>query len=367
MKLIVQIPCFNEEETLATAVKAIPRQIDGVDQVEILVIDDGSRDRTFEVATELGVEHIVRHKTNKGLARAFRTGLSACLERGADIVVNTDADNQYDASYIPALLDPILKGEADIVVGDRQTHKIAHFSFFKKCLQKLGSFVVRMLSGLDAPDAVSGFRALSRDAAMDLNVVSTFSYTIEMLIQAGSKRMAVASVPVETNFVQRKSRLFKSIPHFVSRSAATILRMYAMYKPLTVFSTIGIGLCVVGVLPIARFLYFWSTGDSTGHIQSLTLGGSLVVIGFITLLIGVIADLINFNRRLLEIALEKIRRIEQSLAAAEPGAHTRREEVWRGSEDAISSNLVHRLAERLGVELEEEAEASTEERSASSG
>jgi glycosyltransferase involved in cell wall biosynthesis len=310
MKLIVQIPCFNEEATLPQTVADIPTRIDGIAQIEILVIDDGSTDRTVEVAWAAGVDHVVRHHANRGLARSFRTGLDACLRLGADIIVNTDGDNQYAGADIPRLIRPILEGRADIVIGDRQPGQIAHFSPLKKRLQALGSWVVRQLSATSVPDAVSGFRAISRDAALQLNILSGFSYTIEMLIQAGRRRMAIVSVPVKTNPVDRPSRLFKSIPRFISLSVATMLRAFSMYKPLRVFFLIGLVLSLVGAVPVLRFLYFWMLGDSAGHIQSLILGGVLLVIGFVTFLIGLVADLISFNRQLLELVLEKLRRLE---------------------------------------------------------
>jgi glycosyltransferase involved in cell wall biosynthesis len=310
MKLIVQIPCFNEEATLPQTVADIPRRIDGVAQVEILVIDDGSTDRTVEVAWAAGVDHVVRHHANRGLARSFRTGLDACLRLGADIIVNTDGDNQYAGADIPRLIQPILEGRADIVVGDRQPGRLAHFSPLKQRLQGLGSWVVRQLSATSVPDAVSGFRAISREAALQLNILSGFSYTIEMLIQAGRRRMAIASVPVKTNPVDRPSRLFKSIPRFISLSVATMLRVFSMYKPLRVFFLIGLVMSVAGAVPVLRFLYFWMAGDGAGHIQSLILGGVLLVIGFVTFLIGLVADLISFNRQLLELVLEKLRRLE---------------------------------------------------------
>jgi glycosyltransferase involved in cell wall biosynthesis len=313
LKLIVQIPCFNEEATLPETVAAIPRRIEGVDRIEILVVDDGSTDRTVEVARALGVHQIVRQTRNRGLAAAFRAGLDACLKEGADIIVNTDGDNQYAGADIPRLVRPILEGRADIVVGDRQTQHIAHFSPLKKLLQKAGSGVVRRLSAVDVPDAVSGFRAISREAAVRLNIVSGFSYTIEMLIQAGRKRLAVVSVPVTTNRVARQSRLFKSVPDFIGRSVATMLRIYAMYSPLRVFATLGVWLAVAGLIPIGRFIYFYFTDGGAGHIQSLILGGALVVIAALAFLIGLVADLIGWNRQLLEITLEKVREIELQL------------------------------------------------------
>jgi len=310
MKLIVQIPCYNEEETLPQTVADIPREIDGVDKVEILIIDDGSTDRTVEIAREIGVDHIVINKRNQGLAASFRNGLDMCLKLGAGVIVNTDGDNQYAGWDIPKLIAPVLAGTADIVIGDRQTDRIEHFSKGKKVLQKLGSGLVRSLSGTDVPDAVSGFRAYSRDAALHMNIVSSFSYTIETVIQAGSKQLAVASVPVETNAKTRESRLFSSIPRFVERQVNTIVRMYAMYKPLKVFFFIGLFLVVIGSIPIARFLFFYFSGDGGGHIQSLILGGTFLILGFVTFLIGLLADLVGFNRKLLETALEKIRRLE---------------------------------------------------------
>jgi glycosyltransferase involved in cell wall biosynthesis len=310
MKLIVQIPCFNEEATLPATFNDIPKNIDGVDVVEILIIDDGSTDKTIEVAKALGVHHIVINKNNRGLARTFRTGLNECLKLGADIIVNTDGDNQYAGWDIPKLIQPILDGKADVVVGDRNTAKVAHFSPFKKFLQRLGSYVVKTLSGVKVPDAVSGFRAYSRDAALHLNIVSPFSYTIEALIQAGKKHMAVTSVPVETNEKTRESRLFSSIPKFIERQLTTIVRMYAMYQPLKVFFFIGLTLSLLGAIPILRFLYFYFTGDGEGHLQSLVLGGVFTILGFISFLIALLADLMNFNRQLIEQTLEKVRRIE---------------------------------------------------------
>ena len=309
-KLIIQIPCFNEEHTLPQTIADIPRNIEGISEIEILIIDDGSSDRTVEIAKSLNVNYIVQHTKNQGLARAFCTGLDACLKLGADIIVNTDGDNQYAGADIPKLLQPILQGKADIVVGDRQTNRIKHFSIVKKALHKFGSLVVRQLSGTELPDAVSGFRAISREAALRLNIVSSFSYTVEMIIQAGRKNMAVTHVPVAVNPKTRESHLFKSIPNFIGRQFSTMVRMYSMYSPLKVFFSIGVMLCFIGVLPIIRFLYFYLSGDGEGHIQSLILGGVFLIIGFITFMIGLVADLISFNRQLAEVALEKIRRLE---------------------------------------------------------
>ena len=313
MKLIVQIPCFNEEKTLAETVADLPREVAGVDEVEILVIDDGSTDRTLEVARRAGVDHIVRHTGNRGLASAFRSGVDACLRGGADIIVNTDADNQYCGGDIEKLVAPIVCGRADIVVGDRQTQQVEGFSFGKKLLQRMGSFVVRRLSNTTIPDAVSGFRALSRSAAMRINIVSGFSYTIEMLIQAGKKRMSVQSVPIRVNPKTRESRLFRSIPQFVAQSVATMIRTYSIYQPLRIFGTLGLTLLVFGGTPVVRFLYFYSIGDGSGHVQSLVLGASLLAAGFVTVLIGAMADLIASNRKLIEALLEKVTRLELEL------------------------------------------------------
>jgi len=310
MKLIVQIPCYNEEQTLPETVKDIPRKIEGVDHVEILIIDDGSSDRTVEVAKEIGVDHIVRNICNKGLARTFLAGLDACLRLGADIIVNTDGDNQYKGEDIPKLIEPILKGEADIVIGDRQTDKVAHFGFAKKKLQKIGSWVIRGLSETDVPDAVSGFRAFRREAAMQMNIVSPFSYTIETIIQAGKKQLAVTSVPIGTNPETRESRLFKSIPNFIERSLTTMIRMYTMYQPLRVFFYIGFFFILAGLIPSVRFLIYYFMGQGSGHIQSLIFASILFIVGFQVLVIGLVADVISFNRRLIEETLLRVRRIE---------------------------------------------------------
>ncbi len=310
MKLIVQIPCYNEEKTLPQTVRDIPRRIEGIEQVEILIIDDGSKDRTVEVAKEIGVNHIVRNTCNKGLARTFLAGLDASLRLGADIIVNTDGDNQYKGQDISKLIAPILKGEADIVIGDRQTDKIPHFSSTKKKLQKIGSLVVRILSKTDVPDAVSGFRAFSREAAMQMNIVSSFSYTIETVIQAGKKNIALTNIPIGTNPKTRESTLFKSIPKFLEHSATTMIRMYTMYQPLRVFFYIGCLCILAGLIPSIRFLFYYFTGQGGGHIQSLILAAILFVTGFQVLMIGLVADVISFNRKLIEETLLRVRRIE---------------------------------------------------------
>lgn len=312
MKLIVQIPCFNEEKTIGQTVGDIPRQIKGIDELKILVIDDGSTDNTIEAARQAGVDYIVKNRGNKGLARTFWKGFDACLKLGADIIVNTDGDNQYHGRDIPKLIIPILEQQADIVVGDRQTNTIAHFSPLKKKLQSVGSFVVRLLSGTQIPDTVSGFRAFTREAAMQLNIVSPFSYTIETVIQAGKKDFVITSVPIGTNPKTRESRLFKSVPDFIERSLTTMLRMYTMYQPFRVFVYIGVLLMAAGIIPAVRFLYFYLGGNGSGHVQSLILSTILFISGFQSFLIGLLADVIGFNRKLIEEALWRVKQIETS-------------------------------------------------------
>ncbi len=317
MMLIVQIPCHNEARTIARTISDIPRRIPGVDAVEVLVIDDGSSDHTSAAAREAGADHVIRHTQNKGLAEAFRSGIDACLGAGADIIVNTDGDNQYAGHCIPMLVQPILDGAADMVVGDRQVQHSPHYSWIKKRLHAVGTSVIQRLSRTEVSDPVSGFRAFSREAATHLNVVSPFSYTIETLIQAGTHHIALTSVPIETNAATRPSRLFKSIPHFVLNSLATTLRIYTMYHPLRMFGYIGIVLGLGGLIPIGRFLYFFLSGDGAGHVQSLILGGVLVLMGFLALLFALVADLVNFNRRLIETTLHKVRTLELEGEAAE--------------------------------------------------
>ncbi|HFQ82001.1 MAG TPA: glycosyltransferase family 2 protein [Desulfobacterales bacterium] len=310
MKLIVQIPCLNEEHSLPQTVRDIPRRIDGIDEVEILIVDDGSTDRTIETARQIGVDHIVVHINNKGLAAAFRTGLDACLRLGADIIVNTDGDNQYKGQDIPKLVAPILAGRAEIVVGDRQTDNIPHFELHKKILQKFGSTIVRVLSGTDLPDAVSGFRAFSRDAAMQLNILTHYSYTVETILQAGKRTMAISSVHVGTNPKTRESRLIKSTPGFVVNQLNTMARMYAMHQPLRYFFVISVIIMLTGAVPMVRFFSFYFRGLGDGHIQSLILGSSLLVIGFQVLVLGFLGDVISFNRRLIEDTLNRVKKIE---------------------------------------------------------
>lgn len=310
MKLIVQIPCFNEENTLAITVSDIPREIEGINRVEILVIDDGSTDRTVDVAKAAGVDHIISNRGNKGLAFSFINGINACLKLGADIVVNTDGDNQYKGEFIPRLIAPIISGEADIVVGDRMTENIAHFSPLKKRLQKLGSLVVRLLSKTDVPDAVSGFRAFSRDAAMRTNIVSAYSYTVETIIQAGNKKLTVKSVPVETNPQTRPSRLMKSMPRFIMNQLNTMVRMYTMFKPMRVFFIIGFFCLFAAMIPLARFLVYYFMGMGEGHIQSLIFGAILFIIGFQVMVIALLGDVISFNRKLIEETLYRVKRME---------------------------------------------------------
>ena len=307
MKLIIQIPCLNEEETLPVTVGDLPRSLPGIDAIEILVIDDGSTDRTREVAGECGVHHVVGFRRNRGLARAFALGLNTCLDRGADIIVNTDADNQYRGADIAKLVEPIVSGDADVVIGDRQTATIPHFSLVKKFLQKRGSSVVGALAGVRVPDATSGFRAFTREAALALNVISDFSYTVETLIQAGNKKLAVVSVPIRTNEKLRESRLFRSIYGFVKRSAATVVRVYLTHEPLKVFLSWAAVLFLCGALLFGRFLYFFLQGGGRGHVQSLILGVALFVLAGFFATIGVLADLVNANRRLLEEILRRER------------------------------------------------------------
>lgn len=300
MKLIIQIPCLNEAETLAVTLRALPREVSGFDIVEWIIVDDGSTDDTVRIALENGVDHVVRHTRNQGLARGFMTGLDTCLRLGADVIVNTDADNQYNADDIPALTAPILEKCADIVVGARPIETIEHFSPLKKMLQKLGSWVVRVASNTDIPDAPSGFRAMSRVAAQRMMVFSDYTYTLETIIQAGQKNMAITSVPIRVNEDLRPSRLLKSIPSYVKRSIFTIIRIFVIYRPFQFFGSIGAVLFGVGLLFGLRFLWYFLSGNGAGHVQSLILASVLLGMGFQAFLIAFVADLQAANRKLIE-------------------------------------------------------------------
>jgi glycosyltransferase involved in cell wall biosynthesis len=316
MKLIIQIPCFNEEHHLPQTWHDLPKALPGIDELEVLVVDDGSQDRTMEVAQALGVQHILPMRAHVGLARTFQAGLDEALRLGADIIVNTDADNQYRGEDIMRLIQPVLAGRADIVVGDRGVAHVAHFSPLKRMLQRIGSRVVQLAAGIRVPDAASGFRAYSREAALRLNVLSDFSYTLETLIQAGMLKIPIEFVPITTNRQTRKSRLVKSIPHYLMNSGITIIRAYTMYRPLRTFVSIGLVFLSVGLLLGLRFLYFFLFGAASGHVQSLILAAILMIVGVQTCLIGLAADLIGFNRRLHERELYRLKRIDSGDIAA---------------------------------------------------
>lgn len=315
LKLIIQIPCFNEVETLGITIAALPRVVPGFSSVEWLVIDDGSKDGTSELAKRLGVHHVVRHPVNRGLAAAFMTGLDACLQFGADVLVNTDADNQYHADDIPLLTQPILEREADIVIGARPIEETEHFSFVKTKLQRLGSWAVRMASRTSVADAPSGFRAMSREAAMRLNVFNEYTYTLETIIQAGLSNLIVRSVPVRTNPDLRPSRLVKSIYSYVRRSLGTILRVFVTYRPLTLFLWLAAIFGSAGLVAGVRFVYFYLSGDGTGHVQSVVLASMCLLLAAVMSVIGILADLIAVNRKLLERVLYRVKRIEQQSSA----------------------------------------------------
>jgi glycosyltransferase involved in cell wall biosynthesis len=325
MKLIIQIPCFNEEESLPITLADLPRELPGFDTVEWLVIDDGSEDRTVEVAKANGVDHIVRLTNNKGLAAGFQAGLDACLKLGADVIVNTDADNQYVGADIAKLVVPVLEGRADMVVGDRQVHTIEHFSPLKKALQRLGSWVVRRASDTNVRDTTSGFRAYNREAALALQVVSKFTYTLETIIQAGKMTVAVTHVPIRTNDKLRESRLFPSMWSYVRRNTVSIFRIYTMYEPLRVFMLGAIVLGIAATVIWGRFGYYVVTGHSTGHVQSLIFGAMLFNAALLLVALGIIGDLMAGQRTMLQRVFERVRRIELELDVApshyEPGAH----------------------------------------------
>ncbi|HSA15093.1 MAG TPA: glycosyltransferase family 2 protein [Spirochaetota bacterium] len=310
MKLIIQIPCYNEAETLPIALRELPKKVEGFDKVEWLIINDGSTDNTVEVAQKNGVDHVISFKKNRGLAEVFKAGLDACIHLGADVIVNTDADNQYDARDIPKLLQPILEGKADIVIGARPISQIQHFSLIKKILQKFGSYVVRNVSKTDIPDAPSGFRALTRDAAMKLNVFNNYTYTLETIIQAGRKNMAITWVDINVNEDLRPSRLVKSILSYIQKSLITIVRIFMIYEPFTFFMRIGLITFITGLLIGLRYIYYMFTGDGSGHVQSLILSSILLVMGFQTMITAFIADLLSANRKLLEDIQYRIKKKE---------------------------------------------------------
>lgn len=310
MKLIIQIPCYNEEETLPITFSQLPKQIEGIDEIEYLIINDGSKDRTVEVAKELGIHHIVDMMNNRGLAKGFMKGIQTCLSLGADIIVNTDGDNQYSGYDIEKLVKPILEKRAEIVIGDRETDTINHFSPIKKKLQKLGSSVVRKASNTNVMDTTSGFRAYSRDAAMKLNVVSEYTYTLETIIEAGHQKLAIENVAIGTNEKLRDSRLFKSMWGYIKKSAITITRTYTMIKPLRVFLTIGLIFAVLGVGIGMRFIYFWASGLGQGHIQSLILSAMCIIVGVQSISFALIADAIAANRKINDELLYRMKKIE---------------------------------------------------------
>lgn len=310
MKLIIQIPCYNEADTLEITLNDLPKHIEGIDEIEYLIIDDGSRDNTSQVAKDWGVHYIVRFTRNKGLAKGFMAGLDACLKNGADIIVNTDADNQYCGEDIVKLVQPILRGEADVVVGARPIDQTEHFSPVKKKLQHFGSWVVRKASHTDIPDAPSGFRALSREAAIRMNVINDYTYTLETIVQAGRNKTAITSVPIHTNKELRPSRLFKSMFGYVKKSMLTILRTYLMYRPLICFTTMGSVMLMAGIALIIRFLIFYFTAGGNGHIQSLIIASICMIMGLFTILMGMLADIISANRKILEDIQYRVRRLE---------------------------------------------------------
>lgn len=312
MKLFVQIPCLNEEETLPLVLNSIPKKIEGINEISVLIIDDGSSDKTIEIAKKHGVKHFVIHKQNQGLAKSFNDGLDYSLSHGADIIVNTDGDNQYPQQDIDKLVKPIIDGRAEIVIGDRQTHTIKHFSPLKKLLQKVGSAVVNKAAGTNLPDAASGFRAYSRDAAIRIPVITQFSYCMETIIHAGNKRIPIASVKITTNPKTRDSRLFKSMWHHMYKSGVAIIRSYIMHKPYIIFVNLGALFFVIGLIPFARFLYIYFAEHNGGHLQSLIIGAVLLFASGLSFALAIIADLIRTNRILIEDTLERVKKIQHN-------------------------------------------------------
>ncbi len=316
MRLVVQVPCLNEEETLPAVLETIPTEIDGIDEIIVLIINDGSTDRTVEVAQSYGVTEFVHHARNRGLGRSFHDGVQRALELGADIVVNTDGDNQYPQERIADLVQPILRGEADIVIADRQVHLVEHFSGPKKYLQKFGSTIVNKAAGTDLPDAASGFRAYSRESLMLLNTITRFSYCMETIIQAGNKKLAIASVPIRTNAKTRESRLFKSTYQHVLKSAGAIIRAYVMYKPYVIFSALAVLFGVLGLAPFIRYALLQIGDDRGGHLQSLLVGTVLLVMSFLSVIVGIVSDLLRTNRALIEDSLEHTKKMRFGVATA---------------------------------------------------
>ncbi len=310
MKLIIQIPCYNEEETIPAVIRDLPGEIEGIAAIEILIIDDGSSDGTVEAAIQAGANHIVAFKSHKGLARAFAAGIENSLIQGADIIVNTDGDNQYQGADIPKLIRPIIEGQADVVIGTRQIDEIKHFSFFKKQLQKLGSRIIRKLSKAPVHDATSGFRAFSRDSAMRINPLTEYSYTVESLVQLGSEKVKIVSVPIRVNPKLRESRLIRNTPTFIARQSLTLFRMYAVYKAFRMFVLLGILVALPGILGFLRFLYFYFTEGGSGHIQSLIISAVFIICGLFILIFGIIADLVSSNRKMIEMIMYKLRKLE---------------------------------------------------------
>lgn len=336
MKLIIQIPCYNEAETLEVTLNDLPKQIDGIDEIEYLIIDDGSADNTAEVAKKWGVHYVVRFRRNKGLAKGFMAGLDACLKNGADIIVNTDADNQYYGGDIEKLVRPILDKKAHIVIGERPIDETEHFSPLKKKLQRFGSWVVRKASKTGIPDAPSGFRAYSRDAAMRINVINDYTYTLETIVQAGREKMAVISVPIRTNPELRESRLFQSMWGYVKKSMLTIIRTYMMYRPLYFFLMVGSVFGIVGLFFYIRFFAFWCAGNGSGHIQSLIFASTMLIIGVQTIVVGLVGDVISANRKILQDIQYHVRKLDYDKERIQNDANY--------DEIAVTSDLITHFA-----------------------
>lgn len=346
MKLIIQIPCYNEAKTLEVTLNDLPKHIDGIDEIEYLIIDDGSKDNTAEVALNWGVNYVVRFRRNKGLAKGFMAGLDACLKNGADIIVNTDADNQYCGADIEKLVRPILDKKAHVVIGERPIDQTEHFSWLKKKLQHLGSWVVRKASKTDIPDAPSGFRAYSRDAAMRINVINDYTYTLETIVQAGRDKMAITSVPIRTNPELRKSRLFHSMFGYIKKSMLTIIRTYVMYKPLFFFTITGSIFGLVGLIFYFRFFLYMLSGNSNGHIQSLIFASTMIIIGVQTFILGLLGDVISANRKIAQDIQYHVRRVDYDRQC--------KKDISNYDEIAITSDLVTNLDKTMNADLDVE-------------